>query len=431
MFMLRANIVVGFWLAAAIVSNSEEASGQNPNPGQANLADRFRALDGEYQDKQKTYVKAFLSAKSEQERRDANPLAPDRLSFSKRMLMLADEDPKDQMVLGIVCEAFLLANTARFPLHRNRTADEFAFEQQALKDRSLEWLRRDYLLDPRLKDHIPEMAIATAGSSAEGFLRDVLARNPDHTVQGLACSMLASMMAWLYEAPELFAKNPDVAHDFEKLHGKVMLAWIKSHDRAAAEIEAVALHNRVLSQYADVRLYPAYPDDKRMIRRFSEDWLRGHRELVIGKLAPEIEGKDVDGNPIKKLSDYRGKVVALVFWASWCGPCMQEIPTDRELAESMVGRPFALLGVNCDYTPQDAKATMAKESINWPNWYDGDPRTDPPIQAHYFIQGIPAVFLLDAEGVIRGRDLRGQSLRDAIEGMVKERETRTERLPRP
>ena len=67
------------------------------------------------------------------------------------------------------------------------------------------------------------------------------------------------------------------------------------------------------------------------------------RNLAVGKPAPDFEGLGVDGKPLK-LSDYRGKVVIIIYWFSGCGPCLQDIPFERELAEKMKGRPFTLLG---------------------------------------------------------------------------------------
>ena len=118
--------------------------------------------------------------------------------------------------------------------------------------------------------------------------------------------------------------------------------------------EAETLYERVLSEFADVKLLPADSNDRRTIRPMAESWLAGHRELAIGKLAPEIVGNDVDGKPLK-LSDYRGKVIVLVFWASWCGPCMEQVPHEVALAKRLAGKPFTILGVNMDRTVAEAR----------------------------------------------------------------------------
>ncbi len=397
----------------------------NPTNSKASLGTSFHAADGEYEAHFRRYLKAFREAKTDLQKRDAVLIAPDRLAFSRRFERLAEEDPKDPVALEAFCRAFQLAAQARLPMRGKRTAEEFLREQQRLKGRIIERLQRDFLLDPRLKDHISQMGLETGGAEAESFVRQVLARNPDRTVQGLAYSLLASTMSLMVEEQEFFRKNPDLAQEFESRYGPAALAWVRSHDPAAAEAEAVALHERVLARYANVRLYPAYPEDQRTIERSSRVWLESRRNLGVGRVAPEIEGKDVDGHPIKKLSDYRGKVVVLVFWASWCGPCMSEVPFERELVKSMAGRPFVLVGVNLDYTAQNARSAIKKESISWPNWYDGDPRTIPPIMDRYKVLGIPAVFLIDQEGVIRARDLRGRALRDMVEKLVKAHEKRT------
>ena len=123
--------------------------------------------------------------------------------------------------------------------------------------------------------------------------------------------------------------------------------------------------------------------------------------LAVGKSAPEIEGLDFNGKPLK-LSDYKGKVVVLVFWGTWCGPCMAQVPHERELVERLKGQPFALLGVDCESDKDKARAVMARERMTWPNWYEA-PQGEGPIARRYHIRGYPSVFFIDAKGIIRSR----------------------------
>ncbi len=69
--------------------------------------------------------------------------------------------------------------------------------------------------------------------------------------------------------------------------------------------------------------------------------------LSVGKKAPEVSGVDVDGKTFK-FSDYRGKVVVVDFFADWCPYCVRMYPEERQLTEKLSGKPFAILGVNCD-----------------------------------------------------------------------------------
>src|SRR5262249_37778092 len=94
--------------------------------------------------------------------------------------------------------------------------------------------------------------------------------------------------------------------------------------------------------------------------------------LKVGKVAPEIGGEGLDGRPVR-LSDHRGKVVVVCFWATWCGPCMAMVPHERELVGRLQGRPFALLGVNSDEAGDREKARKAvrEKQMTWPSWWDG------------------------------------------------------------
>ena len=108
-----------------------------------------------------------------------------------------------------------------------------------------------------------------------------------------------------------------------------------------------------------------------------------------------------------KLSDYRGKVVVLVFWGSWCGPCMREVPHERELAEKYKGRPFTLLGVNCSEKVVAAKKTMESEKMTWPQWHDGE-EPGGPIVEKFHVRGYPTIFVIDGKGIIRNKNARGE-----------------------
>ena len=153
------------------------------------------------------------------------------------------------------------------------------------------------------------------------------------------------------------------------------------------------------------------------LARVAEDRLDEMHNLAVGKPAPEIDGVDLDGKPMK-LSDYRGKVVVLVFWGSWCGPCMEEVPHERELVERLEDKPFALLGVDCEEDKQAARAVMERERMTWPSWYDGT-RGEGPIAQRYQIRGYPSTFVLDAKGIIREGKV-GAGLDQAVDELLGE-----------
>ncbi|MBY0527506.1 MAG: TlpA family protein disulfide reductase [Gemmataceae bacterium] len=122
---------------------------------------------------------------------------------------------------------------------------------------------------------------------------------------------------------------------------------------------------------------------------------------TIDRPAPEIEAVDGDGKSFK-LSDYRGKVVMLDFWATWCPPCVGMLPHERSLLKKYEGRPFALLGVDntADGGPP-LKEFIKDGRVTWPNWHDDKAR----IAGEWGIKFYPTIFLIDHKGVIRDRQV--------------------------
>jgi thiol-disulfide isomerase/thioredoxin len=137
----------------------------------------------------------------------------------------------------------------------------------------------------------------------------------------------------------------------------------------------------------------------------------------VGLPAPEIDGETFDGTRMK-LSDYRGKVVVLVFWFSRCGPCKAMIPHERHLVERHRGKPFALLAVNNDENTDDARELIVSKKMIWPVWkttgyFD-------PINKAWGVSSWPAVFVIDAKGVIRHALVRGPELDAAVDALLAE-----------
>ena len=143
--------------------------------------------------------------------------------------------------------------------------------------------------------------------------------------------------------------------------------------------------------------------------------------LGVGQIAPDLQGTDTTGQSIK-LSDYRGKVVMVDFWATWCAPCKEMIPHEKELAKRLEGQPFMLLGVSADNEQDQLKSFINQKSISWPNIFDGP---SGPLAAAWRIDGYPTVFIVDAKGIIRykqaGFSTESMSKMDnAIDKMLKD-----------
>ena len=118
------------------------------------------------------------------------------------------------------------------------------------------------------------------------------------------------------------------------------------------------------------------------------------RYARVRPVAPPLSATDADGRPID-LAQWRGRVVLLDFWASWCGPCRAALPELRRLHERFASQGVALLGVNLDEHPEAMRAVLASERIAWPQIH-GTRAHD--IAARYGVSGIPTTVLIDRDG---------------------------------
>lgn len=146
--------------------------------------------------------------------------------------------------------------------------------------------------------------------------------------------------------------------------------------------------------------------------------------LRIGDKAPEIAMKDPQGN-MRKLSDLKGKVVLIDFWASWCRPCRMENPnlvkTYDEYKDIRFknGDSFEVFSVSLDRNKVAWEAGIKQDGLVWENhvsdlqyWRNAAAQT-------YGVNSIPATYLIDGEGNIIKKNLRGKVLRNTLEALKK------------
>ncbi len=133
---------------------------------------------------------------------------------------------------------------------------------------------------------------------------------------------------------------------------------------------------------------------------FSIVWMQSakYEPLAVGKEAPDFALTDLNDKPVK-LSDYRGKVVFLNFWATWCKPCKEEMPSMEILNKNFQKDGLVVLAVSIDRvtTTKDIPPFVKGMNLTFPVLIDSWGKTDKP----YKRMGVPETFIIDQQGVIR------------------------------
>jgi thiol-disulfide isomerase/thioredoxin len=221
------------------------------------------------------------------------------------------------------------------------------------RGKAIAYFKENFAAKPQIRQLV-RIFEANKAPAGEALLREVLAKNPNHRIQAHACKALAAV--------------------------------------STKPREKERLNKLLKGKYADV-----FPD------------------LSIGKPVPEIVAKDVSGKDVK-LTELRGKVVVLDFWATWCPHCRALIPEQRQMIERLKNKPFALVGISMDDKKEALVKFLAKEEMSWPQWWVGG-HSD--LAEDWNIEYFPTVYVIDARGLIRNVGVTGNDLEKEVTELLR------------
>jgi thiol-disulfide isomerase/thioredoxin len=365
------------------------ALGQQPN---TLPAEQLKALVKEHRECLDAFEKAIREIKDEAQRNEFRKKNyPSPAFLYPRLLALAEKYPKDAAAVEALI--WIVNHYSDGP------------EYQGARRQAFDRLGRDHLASDKLPLVLP--------GADEKFLRAVLEKSPHRHIRGLACFALAEQRIRLIRDVTQFRnENPT----WRQLIFAGSGARIATADTGQLTKEIEELLEQVVRDFADVPI-----EDRRngkTLGELAKRHLTEIRHLAIGMPAPELTSVDLEGKPVR-LADLKGKVVVLDVWATWCGPCRAMIPQERELVKRLGGKPFALVGISVDEKRETLAEFLKKEPMPWTHWYEGP---DGKIIADLNVCSYPTIYVLDAKGVIRYKDVRGKFLDQSVDALLKEME---------
>ena len=215
--------------------------------------------------------------------------------------------------------------------------------------------------------------------------------------------------------------DPDIQKKMQELEnwrGSMLakLCWDNADNYATAALMDYMKYEQapVVFDTVFARLLRKYPNDEYIKYRNKE--ISASKFLSVGAVAPDFTLPDTNGVPVS-LSSLRGKVVVVDFWASWCRPCRQENPNMVRLYQDFHDKGLEILGVSLDGDRTSWMNAIHNDGLYWTQVSDLK-RWQCAAAQQYNVQGIPHTVLLDREGKIVAKGLRGAELRQKVQELL-------------
>ncbi|MBP3957015.1 redoxin domain-containing protein [Gemmata sp. G18] len=219
------------------------------------------------------------------------------------------------------------------------------------------------------------------------------------------------------------SKNKDVRGGVRFLQVTSEIDRLDSNGKAKPDelekgfAEARKKLDALVKEYGDARVRGAQGPAKLSDAARDVVYMLDH--LTVGKVLGDVDCPVLDGDKKAKVSDYRGKVVVLDIWATWCGPCRAMIPHERDMVKKLGGKPFALISVSADEKKETLTTFLEKTEMPWTHWHAG---ARGELLSKYQVKFYPTIYVIDAKGVIRHKNIRDKDLEHAVEELLKETE---------
>ena len=262
----------------------------------------------------------------------------------------------------------------------------------------------------------------------EQLLRYCLRSEFTKDVQGVACLTLAlhlKQKAGISRHPPDASSTVDVdkfGEHISSVTAPEYRSYLMSIDAEACERESRDLMKRAKSEFGNVE-YPMEqfePFGVPSISRYLDSLETGVPpidRLAIGTMAPQISAQDLHGATVS-LTDLGGRIVVLDFWASWCSPCMKGVAPLRDLINEYGEESVKIMGVNLDEDIAKARKASEIAGITWQSWSDAG-GNDERISHRYHVMALPAIYVIDNDGVIRCNDAENaEDVRVAINAII-------------
>ena len=136
----------------------------------------------------------------------------------------------------------------------------------------------------------------------------------------------------------------------------------------------------------------------------------------VGKPAPSFATEDIKGRTVR-LEAYRGKYVLVDFWATWCAPCIAELPRLQAAYRTYHDAGFEIIGVSLDESKTAVVDFAKARNIPWPQLHNASGSAD--LVEGFGVSSIPATYLIDPEGTVIRLDLRGKALDETLKRLIK------------